>query len=602
MKKLVSIFILIFSIFLIFACETPLKVEIVSPKNNATIRKDFTLAVEGSSGSPVTSIILKIGSKNYPLDIGKDPKNPRKRWKISLDKVSEGKNTLALTVTNKKKEKKTARVTINVKKPDPYAISAEILKPKNNALLTKDFTLKVRVNSKKPVESYWFKKSSNQRWKQLPKGDAPNFKMKIKNFKDGEKIFHFTARNSKKYAKTAKVKVRVRKPLPVAKSIKIKILKPEKNERIKEKFNLSLKIDSKEPIEKIWYKHKATKGNWKILELNKNLKWKLDINEFSSGKQDITVTAYNGKEYGYARISVFIDKKEPKDKGPGFGNCYVYKGGFGGKSEDKKTIFAKPYYIQISNDRKLYVTDSRKNRVFVFDHTGKYIFSFGKSGSGPGQFDNPVGICIYKNERIFVSDYLNRRVGIFDIKGNFIKFFYGKSIKEDDRFKLTGGVAVNDNGELFVVDFDGHRIFKFDTAGNFKKVFGKKGSSNGELYNPTGITISLDGFLYITDKKNDRIAVFDTNGVFSFAFGRGGAGPGQFSRPMGIAVDKFNHIYVSDTRNNRIMKFDHRGKFICIVAKNLVNPIGVAIDNTTGIVYVVDRDASLIRMYKPCGK
>jgi DNA-binding beta-propeller fold protein YncE len=69
---------------------------------------------------------------------------------------------------------------------------------------------------------------------------------------------------------------------------------------------------------------------------------------------------------------------------------------------------------------------------------------------------------------------------------------------------------------------------------------------------------------------------------------------------MGIAVDKFNHIYVSDTRNNRILKFDYKGKFICEVAKNLVNPIGIAIDNQTGIVYVVDRDASLVKMFKPC--
>ncbi len=593
MKKLTSILIIILSFF-IFACENPLDFEIVSPTKKQIIRSDFYLKLKGTSDSPINSVVLKIDGNRYPLNIGKDLKNPRKKWKISLSQVREGRNKLVVTVSNVKGESKTRSVIVTVRKPDPDAISARIIYPRPGSVIKKNFILRVKVNSRKRVESYWFKRSTSSRWIQLPSNQYPNFKMNIKDFKDGEKIIHFTAKNVKKYARTHKVKVKIRKPLPVARTMKIKIINPSKNQKIKGSFYLKLRIESTKPVTKVWYKHKATYGKWRELKVNNSYKWKLNINTFTSGKQDFTVTAYNGIEYGYARAKISVFKKEPKDKGPGFGNCYEYKGSFGGDA------FQKPYYIQISNKRKLYVTDSRKNKVLVFDHKGKYLNSFGKSGAGPGQFDNPVGICIYKNERIFVSDYLNRRVGIFDIKGKFIKFFYGKSPKDEDKFKLTGGVAVNNKGQLFVVDFDASRVFKFDIKGNFKKVFGSKGKGAGQLYNPTGITISLDGFIYITDKKNDRIAVFDTNGVFSFSFGHEGIGKGQFSRPMGIAVDKFNHVYVSDTRNNRIVKFDHKGKYICLVAKNLINPIGIAIDNITGIVYVVDRDASVIRMYKPC--
>jgi sugar lactone lactonase YvrE len=601
-----SVFIL--CIFFILGCPTKnsdsLDFTIVSPLPDKTLSSNFVLELAGKSSSPITTVLVKINKKTITLPVGSNVVKPNKKWTLYINLLKKGENIISVSVVNLKKERvtKTVRVFKKIIAPqDPNAISVEIISPSENQNINSDFTLELRTISNKAVTSFWIKHSkTNNQWVQLPASDNLKWKLKLADFEEGVQIISVTAYNGVKYAKTASVTLKVTKPLPASSSIKVEILSPDSGKEYSENISLRLKIISSAIVQRIWYKHEGTGNNWVELQFAGNdYNFSLNIADFNNGLNNITISAYNGKEYGYAKVAVNIKRNVPMDRGPGFGNCYEYSGDFGGYG-NAPGKFEKPYYIQISNERKLYVTDSRLNRVSIFTHTGVFIKSFGKKGSGKTEFDNPVGICIYKNQRIYISDYFNRRVAVYDLTGKHMKFIYGQSMADDQRFKLTGGVAINDYGELFVVDFDGNKIFKFDYMGNFIKVFGKKGSGKGELNNPTGITISQDGYVYVVDKKNDRVVVFDRNGNYSFTFGHSGPGRGELSRPMGIAVDKYNHIYVSDTRNNRVLKFDHKGKYLCVVAKNLVNPIGIAIDNTTGVVYVVDRDASYIRMYKPC--
>ena len=49
-----------------------------------------------------------------------------------------------------------------------------------------------------------------------------------------------------------------------------------------------------------------------------------------------------------------------------------------------------PKYVAVNTDTNhVYVTDTVKNRVFVFDQTGNYLNSWGGLGSGDGQFHEP---------------------------------------------------------------------------------------------------------------------------------------------------------------------------------------------------------------------
>ena len=56
---------------------------------------------------------------------------------------------------------------------------------------------------------------------------------------------------------------------------------------------------------------------------------------------------------------------------------------------------------------KVYVVSEDSERVYVFDETGKSLFTFGSEGSGNGQFKDPYGIASGYNGNdleIFVTD------------------------------------------------------------------------------------------------------------------------------------------------------------------------------------------------------
>ncbi len=59
---------------------------------------------------------------------------------------------------------------------------------------------------------------------------------------------------------------------------------------------------------------------------------------------------------------------------------------------------------------------------FPFPRESGYRFamSWGESGSGPGQFDAPIGIVIHGDE-VFVSDSGNNRIQVFNREGEYLR-------------------------------------------------------------------------------------------------------------------------------------------------------------------------------------
>ena len=66
------------------------------------------------------------------------------------------------------------------------------------------------------------------------------------------------------------------------------------------------------------------------------------------------------------------------------------------------------------------VSDSRNNRIQIFDSKGNFILTFGSLGEENGQCKNPHGICVDLNDNILVCDYDNYRIQIFDSNGKYM--------------------------------------------------------------------------------------------------------------------------------------------------------------------------------------
>lgn len=98
-----------------------------------------------------------------------------------------------------------------------------------------------------------------------------------------------------------------------------------------------------------------------------------------------------------------------------------------GVSGNGPDTFDRPTGVAIAPNGDIFVTDGHlpnahnNGRVLKFSRDGKFIKSWGKRGSAPGDFDEPHDIFLGGSQnRIYVADRRNQRIQVFDQDGNFI--------------------------------------------------------------------------------------------------------------------------------------------------------------------------------------
>ena len=73
-----------------------------------------------------------------------------------------------------------------------------------------------------------------------------------------------------------------------------------------------------------------------------------------------------------------------------------------------------------SPDGSIYVSDGYGNaRIHKYSSDAKYLFSWGRSGTGPGEFNLPHNIACDKDGLVYVADRENHRIQVFDGDGHF---------------------------------------------------------------------------------------------------------------------------------------------------------------------------------------
>ena len=85
----------------------------------------------------------------------------------------------------------------------------------------------------------------------------------------------------------------------------------------------------------------------------------------------------------------------------------------GSFQRDFKTKYA-PTYIAATGDNHLLITSGTTSyTVMVYTLGGQLVHKFGGSGSNPGRFRAPYGICVDDSGAVYVADYGNSRVQVF---------------------------------------------------------------------------------------------------------------------------------------------------------------------------------------------
>jgi len=204
--------------------------------------------------------------------------------------------------------------------------------------------------------------------------------------------------------------------------------------------------------------------------------------------------------------------------------------------------------------------NGKGHQVFKFSPDGKVLMTLGRAGvagDGPDTFNQPSAVLIEPKGDIFVADghggNSNARIVKFSKDGKFIKTWGKKGTAPGD-FDTPHNLAMDSRGRLFVGDRGNNRIQIFDQDGKFLEEWKQFGR-------PSGVFIDANDTLYVADHQSDA----KTNPGFHKGITIGSAKDGKVRASIpdpdpdgsqeGVAADAKGNIYGSLTGGMALKRY-----------------------------------------------
>ena len=151
----------------------------------------------------------------------------------------------------------------------------------------------------------------------------------------------------------------------------------------------------------------------------------------------------------------------------------------------------------------MFVSDKGNFRVQVYNTDDSPLRMSGSGGGKPGEFSGvgPAGIAVDSHDELFVADTSRDVVDMYDFSGKYYSFFGGNG-GAPGRLKAPIGIAVDKAGRIIVADRDNKRVSIFGFDGRFIDV-----KPVGEGTEPTFVAVDANGVIYVTDVKNNQVVV-----------------------------------------------------------------------------------------------
>jgi sugar lactone lactonase YvrE len=230
-------------------------------------------------------------------------------------------------------------------------------------------------------------------------------------------------------------------------------------------------------------------------------------------------------------------------------------------------LFVFPHSLTIDGDGNVWTTDEGNHAVRKFTADGKLLMTIGepgKAGGPPSLLTSPTGVLVAPNGTIFVTEGHDNspkaavaRVSKWTAGGRFIKT-WGRTGSAPGEFSTPHVIAMDSRGRVFVGDRNNNRIQIFDQEGNFLDLWYQFGR-------PSGIVITPDDRIYVADSESfdfhnpgwekgirigsarDGSVEFFIRDIEPTAISHSGA--------EGIGVDSRGNIYGGVVRRRMLEKF-----------------------------------------------
>jgi hypothetical protein len=178
------------------------------------------------------------------------------------------------------------------------------------------------------------------------------------------------------------------------------------------------------------------------------------------------------------RVAMLLGRKAesenvPARSGPGRGA----QDGSGQQTD----LFNRPTDVAFDAQGNIFVADGAGNsRIAKFDNVGKFVKSWGKKGSGNGEFNTLMSIAVDAQGNVYAADQGNKRIQVFDNNGTFKTSYTNAGSPQ--ALCITGNTLYSSNsnpwddldvaGDIYKLRLDGTVVGKFGRAGKRLKEFG----------------------------------------------------------------------------------------------------------------------------------
>lgn len=195
----------------------------------------------------------------------------------------------------------------------------------------------------------------------------------------------------------------------------------------------------------------------------------------------------------------------------------------------------KPISVAVDDDGNVYVADTGRKDIAVYDAEGKYLKSFGKQLSQTGL----IAVEVYKDFLLTLDNHQGL-IFILDRKTGELLTTIGNNPDKTKNLAMANGMTVDQKGNIHVVNMGNGSVKEYDLDGNLLSSFGRLGDSPGEFTRPRGITVDQDGNIFVVDAGHQVVQVFnDQRRILGF-FGQPGLLAGSTNLPAGVATTKEN--------------------------------------------------------------